>query len=442
MYSLLELPSLLSFDRENFSTLSADPLCVSIDSRTVKPKDVFIAIEGVRYDGHHFCEEAIQKGAAAIIISNKKYLTKKVPCFYVKNTMQTLMFLAHQFRKRFTGCVFAVTGSSGKTTVKELLRHVFSEEYPVLATNENFNNQIGVALFLLSLDNFYKIAVVEAGISQEGDMDELSWMIQPDSVVITHIHPSHIEGLGCIENIAKEKTKLLKFSKKGADFYFHKDEKLLQETAKNFDVSFKEVDWEKSSLIKGYLSDWPVFMKKNAALVGFIAQYKNIKIEKIGNSLRTFGGVGRRFMSEMIHKVRFIDDTYNSNPGSLREGLRALASMSAKRVIVCLGDMGELGESAKEWHESIWQDIVLLKPDRLILVGKIMPHLYREKFSSLFEKDTTRLARRVDQVIPLWNEQLFPGDIVYAKGSRAIQLDLWMDHVKNHWRKTKKDSSE
>lgn len=429
----MDLPQLLPLAQKNAKDLPNKPLRICTDSRQLVSEDVFLALKGPHFDGHGFCADAIQKGVTALIVSDAKFLNQEVPCFCVEDTLVALQDLAKAYRHTFKGPVVAITGSSGKTSTKELLKHVLGHKFEVSATYANHNNEIGVALSLLDLKPSDEVAVLELGINQIGEMDCLGAMVQPDWVVITHIHPSHLEGMLSLETIAQEKTALLKYARPDGKFVYHQKEPLLQPFVRSFEGIVCAVQDDDELVNEPATANWSAPMKKNAALVRRVAEGLGMASTEIGHTLQSFAGVLGRFMVRSIEGVQFVDDSYNANPESFRESLRALACLPGERVFVCIGDMKELGLDSDKWHRYVWEDVIALQSDGLVVVGPLMNQVYQSCYKDTLVTPKLKLVENVEQAILQWDVELQKGDIVYVKGSRAMKLERWLEHVKDQY---------
>ena len=423
MYALNELPSLIKSKKNNLLDLSNKPLIISIDSRTIKKGDVFLALNGVTFNGHHFCTEALNKGASALIISDYSYFSTNYSCFYVNDTYDVLISLASAFRKNFQGKVIGITGSSGKTTTKDICSNILDKEYNIIATRENDNNYIGVALTLLRLKKSDHIAIVEMGINACKEMECLAAMVRPDFFILTHIHHAHLEGLGSLKNIAYEKTKVLSYMSKDSHFIYHKGEPYITNMLHSFKGMVHPVDINQEAGLIYLSKTLPAFIKKNVALILTLLRLFKFSNDKIRVSIDNIKTSKGRFFIKKKASIIFIDDTYNANPSSVREGLDALLNISCKRRIICIGDMKELGKQALFWHYAVFLKALSIKPYALILIGPMLNSVYKmhqEKVSSSIKLCT---VLSVNEALNKWSISLCKGDLIYAKASRKLGLD-------------------
>ncbi|HDP75743.1 MAG TPA: UDP-N-acetylmuramoyl-tripeptide--D-alanyl-D-alanine ligase [Bacteroidales bacterium] len=364
---------------------------VTIDSRNVKAGSIFFALKGEYNDGNAFAADALKNGAALAIIDNPNYLTKG--CVLVDNSLQTLQKLAHYHRQRLSTKVFAITGSNGKTTTKELLYAVLSKKYITRATIGNLNNHIGVPLTLLSITPEVEFAIVEMGANHPGDIDELCRITEPDFGLITNIGKAHLGGFGGFEGVKNTKGELYKFLvlKNGTIFYNHKNTLL-------FDV----LDRQKAQNIipySNYIDDCIVDESNTNPFLSLAIKEKENKVAIQTNLVGSYNvenvmaayAVGRHFgvdinsITDAIAKYvpsnnrsqliktqsnTVIMDAYNANPTSMEHALKNFEKLSFPLKVVILGEMLELGEYSADEHKKIVDIASSMNFDKIILVGK------------------------------------------------------------------------
>ena len=367
---------------------------VSTDTRTLQRGDLFVALQGPNFDGHHFLAQAEQAGAVAAIVSRFDDAVP-LPQLRVDDTLVALGELAAWWRQQHGLPVAAITGSNGKTTVKELLASILRQHHPVLVTRGNLNNAIGVPLTLLGLTPEHQYAVIEMGASGAGDIDYLTHMVRPDVALITNVAQAHLEGFGDIAGVARAKGEI--FSGLSADgvAVLNADEsrvgiwrvmtgghRIVSFALRNpADVTAVSVESNGSPgctfelrtpignvMIKLALVGRHNVMNALAAAAAALAL--DIPLAEIQVGLETVRPVdGRLAAVSGVHGVRLINDTYNANPGSLRAALDVLAAGSGKKILV-LGDMGELGNAAAALHEQVGRQARVCGIDRLYTVGE------------------------------------------------------------------------
>ncbi len=426
---------------------------ISTDSRTLKPGELFIALSGENFDGCQFVADAEEKGAvAAVIVQNgmNAYEFKThIPIIQVKDPLLSLGQLAAYWRERFSIPVIGITGSNGKTTVKEMLasicRHAagggsVENESTVLATEGNLNNEIGVPKMLLRLQETHQFAVIEMGMNHVGEISYLTQMTKPDVAMITNAGAAHIEGLGSVETVAHAKGEIfeglgqdgvaiinaddayaslwrqLAGNKRIIDFGLDQHAQVSAEYILNAfgsEVKINLVD-EKMGVT---LQVPGVHNVHNALAASAAAIGVGIEKEKIVAGLENFTGApGRLQRKESLNQTTFIDDTYNANPASVRAALNALGAVSGRKFLV-LGDMGELGDQAVDFHQSIGRDARLAELDGLFTLGELS-----EYATKAFGKNAKHFSNIDDLFVEL-DSLLAPDVTILVKGSRFMQME-------------------
>lgn len=365
---------------------------VSTDSRRLNKNDLFIALEGPNFNGHEFIKQAGEAGAVAAVVA--RVPDTDLPFVKVNDTHEALGKLAAYWRQQFDIPVIGITGSNGKTTVKEMVSAIMGQKAEGLATVGNLNNDIGVPLTLLCLKKKDKYAVVEMGMNHLGEIDYLTTMTRPTVALITNAAVAHLEGLGSIEAIARAKGEIFSgLSKDGmaiinadddyADYWKQlvKGKEIFTFGLNNpadFSGEF-EAD-ESGSLIhmKTTLGDLdmrlPLLGKHNvlnavAATAASVAAGASLENVKLG--LAKLQAVAGRLETKLgINGARIIDDTYNANPTSVSAGLEVLKQIPGKRILV-LGDMGELGDSAPAIHKRVGELAKRVGVERLLTIGEL-----------------------------------------------------------------------
>ena len=422
---------------------------ISIDSRTIRPGEGFIAVKGNNFDGHDFIAEAIRKGARAIIRRGHPSLSypKGVAVILVKDTLKALTDIARFHRNKFDIPVVAVTGSNGKTTTKDMISRVLAEKFNILKSEGTKNNRIGLSLALLKLNKEHKIAVLELGTNHFGEIEHLTKVASPNIAVITNIGPAHLEFLGDLNGVFREKYTLVKNLKSPHIAILNRDDKLLEKeilkkSRKPFVLGFgieRKGDFSASGIKdslgrinfrvnKKYkftlntLGDYNIYNALAAIAAGrlFSMSYKDI-----AKSLSGFTFPKSRLNLVELNRVKFIDDTYNANPFSLAQALIALDKLDVKgRKIVVMGDMLELGSREETFHSKAGRQIQRVC-DCFISVGRLSKLAAESaknfglRPSRIFSCAKPRQARDI----------LFKrlgateGDVVLVKGSRAMKME-------------------
>jgi UDP-N-acetylmuramoyl-tripeptide--D-alanyl-D-alanine ligase len=423
---------------------------VSIDSREVKKGDLFIAIKGNNFNGHDFIAEALKNGASCIMMersSPKKHSEKtKAAIIEVNDTVRALGDIASFRRKKNNPIIIAVTGSNGKTTAKDMIAWVLSDKYKVLKNEGTRNNHIGLPMALLNLEPKDDCAVLELGTNHPGEIGYLAGIAQPNIGLITNIGPSHLEYLKDLSGVLKEKSSLLRYLQKPGIVILNYDDNLLRMMAKNFKkkavfgFAIKAKGDFSARLIKGIstrvnfrvnnkcdlsLKSIGYFNVYNALAALSLGRIMGLDYKDIARRLSGFNFPQGRLNLLELGRARFIDDTYNSNPLSLRAALEALACLRVKgRKILVMGDMLELGASSRFYHRRLGREVSKVC-DVFISVGEL------SKAASSAAKASRMRARDIFhcQDIPRAKDILFnrlslnSDDIVLVKGSRSMKME-------------------
>ncbi len=424
-------------------------LNVTTDSRTTKPDSAFVALRGEKFDGHDFCQDAIKNGAKVIVI--EKFIVPppdNVVQVKVNDTLTAYQDIASFYRSKFDIPVIAVTGSTGKTTPKELIYAALERQMPVLKSHANFNNEIGLPATLLNLESKYKAAVVEMGMRGIGQIQQLAQIARPTIGVITNVNQTHIEVLKTMENITIAKQELvqeltehdfailncdddnvLKMSehtKAKVVFYGFNDKADITATDIEYleeGTEFKCVDKEKKISYHVFI---PLLGKHNvyntlAAIA--VAKLLNVDVGKMLEGLKNMKVSKMRQEIIKISGITFIDDTYNASPASMQASLELLEKIQGNRKIAVFGDMLELGEYADSEHEKLGELVAKYKTDILLTVGDKSFFACQKAFENGVKADHFKKNEvAAYTLLPL----LKKGDVVLVKGSRGMHMEVFL----------------
>jgi len=367
---------------------------ISTDSRTLQRGALFVALQGPRFDGHDYLSRALESGAVAAIVSQPQ-TDIAFPQICVADTLVALGQLAAHWRRQFGIPVVAITGSNGKTTVKEMLAAILRQQHAVLGTKGNLNNEIGVPLTLLGLTAEHQYAVVELGASKAGDIDYLTHMVEPDVALITNVAPAHLEGFGDIAGVARAKGEIFRgLSARGVAVLnadearvgiwqvMAADKEKICFGLRNNAAVTAQINAESGTVDNAFLLKTPAgpitvglrlvgrHNVMNALAAAAAAQALDIPLDQIKAGLEAMRPVdGRLAAVGGINGIRLINDTYNANPGSIRAALDVLSACRGETVLV-LGDMGELGNAAAALHEQVGRQARTCGITRLYAVGE------------------------------------------------------------------------
>ena len=423
---------------------------ISIDSRTIKSGEAFIAIKGNNFDGQDFIKEAIIKKAKAVVVSlpvARCPLPVGVPFIKVKDTTKALGDIARFHRERFGIPIIVVTGSNGKTTAKEMIAWVLSKKFKVLGNEGTKNNQIGLPLTLLNLDASYDFAVLEAGTNHPGEIEYLAKIAQPNIGIITNIGPAHLEFLKDLRGVFKEKRALMKHLKQPYIMLLNADDNLLKKeiirkvkkpAIFSFGVKHKadfsvsdikilngKIEFVVNKKYKFQLKTFGYYNVHNALIAISVARIFGMEYNDIALRLANFDFPQSRLCLTELNSIKFIDDSYNSNPISLQQALDALDNFHTKgRKIFVMGDMLELGNDKELFHRQAGQRVARIC-DSFITVGELSKKTAEAARSlgfdikNIFSCENSRQARDIlfSKVVP--NSD----DVVLVKGSRMMKME-------------------
>lgn len=429
----------------NGQMLGADTEVFSVgsDSRNIIKNQLFVAIKGEKFDGNTYAAEATKQGAAAVLVSDSQ--TEARPAVLVKESRLALGLLAKHWRNKFTLPLVAVTGSNGKTTVKEMIAAILSvSNKNVLATQGNLNNDIGMPMTLLKIRKEHAYAVIEMGMSQLQEIDYLTRIAQPTVAVINNAGTAHIGELGSRENIAKAKSEIFAglhndgVAVINADDEFADYWKSLNQVRKiiTFGLS-KAADVSAtyqtggnlthvslktpSGKVEFNLAVLGVHNIQNALAASAVAVALGVEIIDIAKGLTGFGAVkGRLNWLAGFNGAVLIDDTYNANPDSMKAAIDVLANQNSNpqtSTIFVMGDMGELGENAPQMHTDIGAYAKQKKINQLFTFGEL---------SQLAAKEYGASAQHfscIEALVEAIKNKMKQSVTVLVKGSRFMQME-------------------
>jgi len=412
---------------------------ISIDTRTLKPGALFIAVQGTDFDGHDFIELACQKKAAAVITQFP--LATKIPYLQVKDTRKALGMLARYHRQQFNLPIIALTGSCGKTTTKEYLSNILKEYGSTLTAQKSFNNDIGVPLTLLKLNSTHQFAVLEMGANALGEIAWLTHLAQPTIAMILNIGSAHLEGFGSLQGVAQAKTEILQglsptdigiihtnVMKTWGHFIPKAKKIILYGSHEKSRVSAHSISLDSEGKAKFILianaENIPIQLSllglhqvDNALAAATAAVALNIPSEMIKIGLESTQPISGRLNSCIsYHGANILDDTYNANPDSVKASLDLLKHYKNKRILV-LGDLAELGENSQALLASIGHYARELGIDQLLSVGSSSAEAGRAFGKHAFHfTEQKALIHALDQ-------QLDAYCTVLIKGSRNSDME-------------------
>jgi UDP-N-acetylmuramoyl-tripeptide--D-alanyl-D-alanine ligase len=421
---------------------------VSLDTRTLEPGSLFIPLRGERFDGHDFLHQAAEKGARAALVDREgEYHFPGVTVIRVKDTLEAFHSLALWYRNKFDADFVAVTGSTGKTTTKNIIAEVLRSKYNVLKSEGNFNNQVGLPATIMRLDESHRAAVVEMGMSGYGEIRALMKIVRPKVSVVTNIGMSHIERLGSREGILRAKMEIFEGMDQNPTAVVNADDPLLCQGVKSLkaatvyygvdagdyrasDIRSRGEKGTSYTLLaegKSFEVTLPLPGRHNvynslaAVAVGRVF---NIGFPDIIKALRGLKGEKMRLSIQTSPGgVKVINDAYNASPDSMKSALEVLRDAKGDRKIAVLSDMLEMGDFAEEGHALVGTYAAESGVDILITVGDYSRYIAcraKERgmdLSSVYHFESKREAAQ------LLDGLLKKGDVVLVKGSRGMRME-------------------
>ena len=429
---------------------------VSIDTRTIRPNEVYWAIKGERFDGHNFVEKAMERGAALAVAEKKKIRNKRIdiPLLLVEDSLKALQQLAANHRRKFSFPVLALTGSNGKTTTKEMIAVILRQKYNVLKTEGNLNNHIGCPLTLLKLSKDNDAAVIEIATNHPGEIALLTELVQPTQAMVTNIGGAHLAYFASEEALAAEKLSL--FDKmNGGLIYRNMDDPWIasyQTSGKNT----VDYGWDDTAQVRGRLLDMdengcgafrlndtadirlsvPGWHNvKNALAAAAVALQFGFTEQEIAGSLSEYRGYDKRMQVKEHDGIMIVNDAYNANALSMQAAFDTVAAMQVQgKRIFALGDMLELGKNSVKIHYSVLLAAINSGADRLLLLGENM-----KAASERLSKDQRAIVENFsghNMLAERLKELLKSGDLLLVKGSRGMAmekaLEKWQSKTKHN----------
>jgi UDP-N-acetylmuramoyl-tripeptide--D-alanyl-D-alanine ligase len=429
---------------------------VSIDTRSIEKGDMFLAIKGSNFNGNHFVDEAIEKGASLCIATNDSNVAKNNKKVVLVNDIgQALNNLAIYRRKSISGKVIAITGSVGKTSTKEMLKLALSNCGKTFASTKNLNNHYGLPLSLIQTPVNTEFCVLELGMSVAGEIKSLSKIAQPNIAIITNIQPVHLKSFTSITEIAYAKAEIFENIKENGIAIINAENiyaPILRKQASKYGVqtlTFGNLQSNCYIVNMKHLSNGNTLVNINCSGEHIQQKFnKDIGEHLIYNSLAVFVCLnelnlkvaqkalknfkpcsGRGAIINLSKGVTLIDESYNSSPSAVAASIKNLISRKKNKspTIAILGDMNELGEEEVEFHKNINIDGV----DKVFCIGKLMKNLY-----DMLPEDTkgahTKTAEEMSKII---NEHISDDNTILIKGSNSMNMTVIVDKIKKAFEK-------
>ena len=443
---------------------------VCIDSRSIDPNDLFVAIVGEVHDGHAFISDVVEQGARGLMVNSQKardlpvsaWQTQNIAWVAVSDTTRALGDLAAFHRARTDAAIIAITGSNGKTTTRQMTAAVVARKFNTLSTIGNYNNQIGVPLTLLRLAPEHRWAVVELGTNSPGEIARLAQICAPDIGVITNVGPAHLEGLSSLDGVMREKGQLLDHlkpegkavlnaddrrvskiaarTKKDVLFFGLSDKATIRATAVNekssgisFNLNLPRESLTVNLKVAGH------FMVVNALAAAAVGQMLGLPAAEIKAGLETFEPAwGRMNILQTASGIHVIDDTYNANPDSMKAAITTLTSLRANnRSVFVAGDMLELGAQTESLHRQVGVWAATANISKLLVTGEYAEAVAGGAKEAGMQNENIFTGSQ-ENILAALKDTLKPGDWVLVKGSRGAHMDTIVEGLKA-WAGMKQD---
>ncbi|QJC37674.1 UDP-N-acetylmuramoyl-tripeptide--D-alanyl-D-alanine ligase [Enterobacteriaceae endosymbiont of Donacia bicoloricornis] len=417
----------------------------TINSKKIKKNCIFIAIHGKKYDGHSFITEAIQNGALAILVN--KFFDINISQIIVSDTILALGQLGLWKRTQFNNPVIGITGSSGKTSVKEMTISILKKKYKIIFTKKNMNNHIGIPLTLLNMTNKHQCAVIEIGGNQINDISYSTSLVKPNIAIINNISEAHLEGFKSLKNIIKCKISIFNYlTNKGTAIFNYDDinqKKILKHLTNNYNILTFSLYNKKTNfftknikifshkiiftlispigeiLIKLFLIGGGIHNINNALASAALSFSIGCSLKEIANGLKYFRPVpGRMFPIIIDNNKLIINDTYNANPNSVIIAINILQNFKSTKILI-IGDMLELGMYTIYFHKKIKNLILQTNIDYIFSFGKYSKYITENNINAKHFINKTKLINKLFLII-----KKLKNYTILFKGSRNNKMEI------------------
>ena len=412
---------------------------VSIDTRSLKPKDIFFAIKGPNFDGNNFALEAIKKGASYVISDNSTISKKSDKIIYVDNAIKALQKLANYHRRKLNTKIIAITGSNGKTTSKELILNVLKSKYKTTATKGNLNNHLGVPLSLLEINENTDFGIIEMGANHINEISQLCKIAEPNFGYITNFGNAHLEGFGSIEGVIKGKSELYNYLINNKSLIFHNSENIMQTSLINnyknnytFGINSKSdciinksesenslnVSYQNKIIKSTIYGDYNF---ENICIAIATGEYFEVDFKNIKQGIESYLPKNNRSQISVKNNNTIILDAYNANPTSMSLALESFKKTNYKNKMIIVGDMFELGKDSNHYHQEIINRLEKINDCIIYIVGE---YFCKTKHSDRIESFST-----TKKLINNLSKTNISNYSILIKGSRGMQLEKIIEFI-------------
>ena len=434
---------------------------VSTDTRSIRKGDLFLALSGANFNGAEFAHEAYGKGAGGIIVDTELEEQLDIPVVLVEDSQKALGDLAAYRRSAMADLkVIGITGSSGKTTVKEMCGAIISQEYNILKTEGNFNNLIGMPLSLLPVSNEHDVAILEMGMNREGEIGRMTEIADPDIACIVNVQAAHLAGLGSVDGVARAKGELFNGCKSWSVLCVNYDDKLVRALARKTSQdkvpfgrhrdAFVRATHVKNNGEKGMTFTLHVGKERmrttllvmgehnvaNSLAAAAISHASGLSIEQIVKGLESFEPYDKRMQLENIGGMKIVNDCYNANPASMMAAFDAVQAMKGKhKTVAILGDMLELGEASEKAHRRLGEMVACKGFDYVLVFGEYAKIVAQGAMDgSMTLRQVHRLESKdliLQKLFDCMEDKAFGrGDFFLVKGSRGMCMEKIVDGLR------------
>ena len=434
---------------------------ISTDSRTVAEGELFVALKGPHFDGHHFALEALRKKAGGVLIEEGKvgdirwngYRSRAV--IAVGDTLSALGDIAQSWRRKYDIPLVALTGSNGKTTTKEMIAACLETTFSILKTKGNLNNLIGVPLTLLTLTEKERIVVLEMGMNVPGEIGRLAEIAEPDVGLITNIQAVHLEGMGSLERLKEEKGELFRKMRRDGTILVNQDDPRVVDLARDYpgqkitfgiehpaEIMAREIQLHGAQgtsftlILEGEALEIHLrllgrhFIPNALAAVGMACLF-GVEVDRAREALENFRPFPMRMeVVPLKGGGTLINDAYNANPHSMGVALETLAEVKGTgRAIAVLGDMLELGGFTNQAHEQVGKKVCDLSIDFLMAMGDEAPVVVESAIRFGLPMERAQIVESHSEAASLLRQMVQSGDWVLVKGSRRMAMEKIVERL-------------
>ena len=414
-------------------------LNISTDTRTIKNGDIYLPLKGASFDGEDFIDKAIEAGACGYFTTKDLVLDNAKIVFKVPNTLEAYLNIAKFYREKLNPITVAITGSSGKTTTKEIVYSVLNQKFKTQKTFSNHNNEIGFCQTVLGMDNDTEALIVEMGMRGLGEIELISTHLEPNYAIITNSGSAHIGRLGSLDNIAKAKCEITTGLKPNGTFI-----------ALNQDIIKKHVNFNGEKIYYSLenveiISKAPSYSKfkykneiyelnvegeyniENSLAAIELGLKLGLTSDEIKKGLASYKPIEKRWEVEQINNYKFINDSYNANPESMKASVKTFIDLYEKPVVV-LGNMGELGDDEVLYHKQVGQYLANYNKDvKYLLVGNLAKEIGLELEKKGFDVNYFNSNNEVSCYIL---DKLDNSYTIFLKASRSMKFEEILEYIK------------